>query len=95
MGNHAAGHAMVSVALNLDAENTGMTPLKILDIACEPYRGCDANFDGSAREYDQPFGQLLKRAFLPDAEYDPDEDEDGDWWWDHVIEPFRKRYELC
>ena len=47
MGNHDAGRAMVQTTLALDgqSEKTGQTALEILDIACSPYRGCDAEFD--------------------------------------------------
>ena len=47
MGNHDAGRAMVRTALALDdqSEKTGQTALEILDIACSPYRRCDAEFD--------------------------------------------------
>lgn len=83
---------MAEVAVKM-AEKTDLPALEILDIACEPYRGCDADFDGSYY-HDEPFGQLLQRAFQPKADYDPTADEDGDWWWEHVVEPFKKRFGL-
>ena len=50
MGNHHAGRAMVQTAIALvdQREKTGQTALEILDIACKPYEGCDAEFDGDA-----------------------------------------------
>ena len=97
MGNHAAGRAMVQVACALDdhRQQTGQAPIEILDIACSPYRGYDAEFDDS-RNPDEQFGRLLCEAFSPDGfEYDENKDPDGEVWWAHVIEPFRRRYDLC
>ena len=42
MGNHHVGRAMVATATAL-AEHSGLEPLAILDIACEPYRGRTLN----------------------------------------------------
>ena len=103
MGNHVVGAAVVytAVVLAAMADKTGQTPLEILDIACEPYKkppearfGYDAEFDG-AYYPEQPFGKFLLKAFQPGVEHDPATDEDGEWWWENVIEPFRKRYGFC
>ena len=66
MGNHDAGRAMVQTATALwdQREKTGQTALEILDIACEPYRGCDAEFDDEARP-GEVFGNILTEAFRP------------------------------
>ena len=84
MGNHQAGRAMVQTAVAL-VENTQMEPLAILDIACNPWRGCDAEFDDAAWP-GTPFGDLLVRAF-PEAKDDFDEG-DGAYW------AFSERYGL-
>ena len=93
MGNHDAGRAMVQTTLALDgqSEKTGQTALEILDIACSPYRGCDAEFDDEP-DPNRQFGQLLGRAFLEGLEYDSETDEDGAWWYENVIERFSQRY---
>ena len=95
MGNHDAGRAMVQTALALDdqSEKTGQTALEILDIACSPYRRYDAEFDDE-RGPDRQFGQLLGRAFLEGLEYDSEADEDGEWWYENVVERFSQRYEF-
>ena len=95
MGNHEAGRVMVETALALDEVlgKTGQTPIEILDIACRPYRGCDAEFE-EAIFPEHPFGQLPGHVFL-DGPYDAQDDPEGDPWWDKVVEKFKKRYELC
>ena len=82
MGNSQAGRAMVQTALALRdiAGQTGQTPLEILDIACEAYRGCDAEFDEDTFP-DHPFGQLLGQAFL-NVPYEIRKDPEGDIWWE-------------
>lgn len=48
MGNHTAGNAMGKTAQAMLANRPqGMTALAILDVICEPYRGCDAEFESS------------------------------------------------
>lgn len=101
MGNHQAGRAMVQTALALSDQRykTGQTAIEILDIACEPWRNCDAEFD---EEYfpDRPFGKLLQEAFADGKEYsegyvfDTTVDDEGfwDWWSDNVLDRFRQRY---
>ena len=93
MGNHEAGRAMVQTALALDdqSEKTGQTPLEILDIACTAYRRYDAEFDDDPWP-DHQFGQLLGRAFLEGREYNPSSDEDGEWWYENVVQNFMQRY---
>ena len=89
MGNHEAGRAMVATAVAL-SQHSDLEPLEILDIACEPWRGCDAEFDDAAWP-GTPFGDLLGRAFPgPDMS----DDSDGDLWYAHVYRPFRDRYHL-
>ena len=85
MGNHQAGWAMVETAVALAENAPHMEPLAILDIACESYRGCDAEFDCEGYP-GMPFGNLLVRAF-PEAQ-EADEEGDGAYW------AFRKRYGL-
>ena len=93
MGNHDAGRAMVATATAL-AEHSELEPLAILDIACEPYRGADAEFDDEI-EPEYPFGQLLIRAFDPDGVYEDDDDEHWEAWYEKVYDPFQERYEFC
>ena len=108
MGNHVVGAAVVNTALALAAvaDKTGQTPMEILDIACEPWKkppeassGYDAEFD-DAYHHEHPFAQLLLKAFQPGVKYDPatdnpDEWNQGEWWSENVLEPFRKRYSFC
>ena len=92
MGNHYAGRAMVNTAVAL-AENTDKAPLEILDIACGPYRGTDAEFDGE--QYPPAdFGNLLTKAFDPEGQYDLTNDEDEFRFFDNVLDKFKERYEL-
>ena len=93
MGNHTVGAAMVKTAVALWENPLHPPPLEILDIACEPYLNTDAEFDDEPY-HDRPFGQLLYLAFgLGDA-YEPDKDTDGEWWFENIYMPFRKRYNL-
>ena len=93
MGNHDAGHAMVAVATALInvRSKTGQGALEILDIACNDFQGCDAEFDDSANS-DKPFGRLITEAFSPG--FDHSKDEYGDNWDEEVYQLFRKRYGL-
>ena len=101
MGNHDAGRAMVNTALALLDASQDMEPMKILDVACEPWRGADAEFDDEMF-WDRPFGQLIQKAFEPPGfDFDPTRVTpegfrvDEDMWFDQIYEPFRKRYNLC
>lgn len=48
MGNHTAGDAMGRAAqIAIAKREPGRTALTILDELCEPYRGCDAEFESS------------------------------------------------
>ena len=89
MGNHEAGRAMVATAVAL-SEHSDLEPLEILDIACEPWRGCDAEFGDAARP-STPFAELLSRAF---PGVDTSDDPDGELWYEHVYSPFSERYHL-
>ena len=105
MGNHHVGRAMVATATAL-AEHSGLEPLAILDIACEPYRGADAEFDDEIEPW-CPFGQLLIRAFDPNGGYKTVtldkpyrresfvDDATEEAWYEKVYEPFRERYGFC
>lgn len=105
MGNHDAGRAMVHCATALAEAGVDKTPLQILDIACEPYRGCDAEFDDEKRA-DTPFGDLLTKAFGQDLPpgtietiLDPAADQEtfeaaDELWYETVARAFSKRYGL-
>ena len=45
MGNHDAGRAMGRMADMALKMRTNQTALALLDQICEPYRGCDAEFE--------------------------------------------------
>ena len=103
MGNHQAGAAMVQTAMALydQRDKTGQSAMEILDIACEPWKNRDAEFD----EEDLPhksFGKLLIEAFAEGKEfrpgyvYDPEGDDADffDWWSDNVLSRFSQRYDL-
>jgi hypothetical protein len=93
MGNHQAGHAIVTVALAIaKRRKPDETALDILDEACSEYRGCDAEFDDSCH-LGEPFADLLKEAFAPDVGFSDDDDGQEDFY-DKVVTPFCKRYEL-
>ena len=88
---------MVEVATALVEKNTNLTPIEILDIACESWRGCDAEFDDE-RSPDRPFGELLRKAFDPGTLYpltEHDEDEEWELWYENVERPFKERYNFC
>ena len=100
MGNHDAGRAMVQTATALagQREKTGQTALEILDIACQSYKGCDAEFDDATR-HGEPFCDLITEAFMPEGGAPEGMDfhnEVGDeWWYEHIYRPFTDRYKLC
>lgn len=96
MGNHDVGRAMNAAAKgfwigNGDAEVSKEKALAVLDAAAEDFHGADAEFDDYA-EYDQPLGKLMAIAFGP---YSPEDDGDGDGWYESIYRPFRDRYEFC
>ena len=95
MGNHEAGRTMVATATALwnVREQTNQSPQDILDIVCSPWSNCDAEFDDEINP-DRPFGQIIKAAFAPNLDYDPDQDEDGELWYDKVWTPFRTTYQF-
>jgi hypothetical protein len=88
MGNHTAGRSMglaAEKALAIRAQ--GQAALALLDMICEPYRGCDAEFE--AEDPNQrgrlhpdytyytdpkgPLGRLMSEAFAPERDWI------GDW----------------
>lgn len=94
VGNHQAGRAMGLTAAVLLATRTNQTALELLDIICEPYRGCDAEFEsqtgddfGNYDDPDGPIGALIIEAFGGGrdwrAEFDTaaDLDEFHEAWW--------------
>lgn len=84
MGNHQAGHAMGLMAQMLyERRRPGESALQLLDVICEPYRGCDAEFEstnpqnpsqvGDPADYRYPpwgLGQLMIEAFAPNGAAD-------------------------
>ena len=98
MGNHAVGRAMVNTALALKKAAPKMPPLEILDAACEPYRNTDAEFDDDTF-HGEHFAKILREAFAPNLKLGEEVDADGYWvqeeeFYDQVISPFRRRYNL-
>ena len=81
MGNHTAGTAMGKAAELALRMRTTQTAAELLDMICEPYRGCDAEFeaeDPSKPGYIHPdcpnyrhphekmaLGMLMLEAFAP------------------------------
>lgn len=77
MGNHDAGRAMGRMAIMALKMRTNQTAIEILDQICEPYRGCDAEFEapdpnnpgkvhpdyGSYTDINAPIGILIAEAF--------------------------------
>ena len=99
MGNHTVGRAMVNTANALKKARPDMPALEILDMACNPYRNTDAEFDDACHP-DEEFGKILKEAFAPGVDFlSKEPDADGHWaqedeWEDQVADPFRARYSL-
>ena len=77
-------------------DKTGHTALEILDIACEPYRDCDAEFDGET-SIDCPFGKLILEGFNADGALPiaGDDDADANERYDKVYSQFSDRYGFC
>ena len=94
MGNHDAGRAMAMGAELAMVTRTDQKALDLLDIICEPYRGCDAEFDDSFAP-DEPLGKLAMEAFAPGQAFPCDSEEEWERWYNEVNEPFSKRYGLC
>lgn len=84
MGNHTAGNAMGKQAQAMfQSRPQGMTAMQILDLICEPHRGCDAEFeaeDPNRPGYVHPefddwrdphpkagLGMLMVEAFAPNG----------------------------
>ena len=85
------------------------TALDLLDAICEPYRGCDAEFEAEDPDYNDytdplgPMGKLIREAFAPDfperctAEPRDHDGQDAYWvaWYDGPYQKFRDRYGFC
>lgn len=83
MGNHDAGRAMGRMADLALKMRTNQTALELLDQICEPYRGCDAEFEAvdpnnphrTHPEYyrytdpNGPLGRLIQEAFDPKTDW--------------------------
>ena len=83
MGNHDAGRAMGRMADLALKMRTNQTALEILDQICEPYRGCDAEFEAvdpanphrthpEYFRYTDPngtLGRLIQEAFDPKTDW--------------------------
>jgi hypothetical protein len=82
MGNHQAGDAMGRMAATLiERRKPGETALQLLDVICEPWRGCDAEFESTdpnnssqvdprSDDYRWPplaLGMLMIEAFAPNG----------------------------
>jgi hypothetical protein len=79
VGNHDAGRVMGRMAEMALKMRTNQTALELLDMICEPYRGCDAEFEAvdpnnpghTHPEYCRytdpkgPLGILINEAFDP------------------------------
>ena len=50
MGNHSAGRAMGKTTALLLKSSDRLPALDILDVVCEPYRQCDAEFEAEDPE---------------------------------------------
>ena len=94
MGNHQAGRAMGLTAKALLSTRTNQTSIELLDIVCEPYRGCDAEFEGQQGDKfvrytdpDGPIGELIVEAFgggldwIGKLKANTDLDVFFDEWW--------------
>ena len=98
MANYQAAISIFHTALALAKlrEKTGQTALEILDIACEPWRGMDADVGGDSDcDHDQPFGKLLCEAFDPAGKWDEKGKLSDDEWRQYdarVYDPFIQRY---
>lgn len=111
MGNHDAGRAMGHAAEAAKLASDTWPPSKekalaLLDKICNPWRGCDAEFE--AKDPDNPrnvhpvesdykypphaLGELLAVAFGEGRTFDHDDDDDP--YYDVVIAPFSRRYQL-
>lgn len=101
MGNHDVGRGMGAAARGFWAGN-GEAPvskeraLAVLDAAAELYRGADAEFDDECFP-DEPLGRLMAIAFgpWPPEGHEPEDDIDGEGWYEGIVRPFRQRYEFC
>ncbi len=83
MGNHGAGRAMGRMAEMALKMRTTQTALALLDEICEPYRGCDAEFEAEdpnhpGRQHPKycrytdptgPLGILIREAFDPNVDW--------------------------
>ena len=95
MGNHSAGAAAVATAMALliQRDITKISAIAILDIACEPHRGRDIEFD-DATMTGEAFGDLMVEAFDPGVTHQ-NWGEGEDLWFKKVYRPFKDRYGFC
>lgn len=109
MGNHQAGRAMGKTAEALAFTN--LTALAALDMICNPYRGCDAEFEAEDpnrpghihpeyADYTDPNGPIGK--LIIEAFGETGKDYYGEWgeaeqdaWFDGPYTKFKDRYEFC
>ena len=93
MGNHYAGHAIVGPVISLHQK--GLLSQDILDAICEPWRGCDAEFDLFGWEDGWPGGgneKMKIRArnfraalnFIFDGSSFPNRTNETDEEWDDI-----------
>ena len=45
--------------------------LRLLDLICEPWRGCDAEFEAEDMDFNAPLGRLIAAAFAPGRKWEP------------------------
>ena len=100
MGNHTAGTAMAKAAeIALRLRRPEDKALELLDLICEHWRGCDAEFDDYAflDGIESPaLALLILEAFAPNgladiAKYSSDEDA----FYEEVYSKFSERYAFC
>lgn len=102
MGNHDVGRAAGAAADVFEAavgrDYSASQALAALDVACERFRGADAEFDDLLYD-DTPLRRMVERAFDATAEEiaardSTDPGRDGELWY-AVCRRFRDRYGFC
>lgn len=106
MGNHSAGRAMGRMADMAIKMRTKQSALELLDEICEPYRGCDAEFEAEdpnnlrhqhpdyCRYTDPkgPLGMLIREAFDPNVDWIALQSETEATGDDDKIEAFQESW---